>query len=62
MSKRSVRKNRHRNGDASGKHRRTWPTCIRRLRAGGRGYIYEDCTITIGDTVFEASTVTVTES
>lgn len=58
MSKRSIRKNRHR-GD-KGTARRTWPTCVRRLvDGGGRAYLYEDCTIVVGGQSFAAKALNV---
>lgn len=53
MSKRSIRKNSHR--EDKGSHRRTWPTCVRRLRgSAGNDYIFKECTITIGTHTFKA--------
>ena len=51
MSKRSIRKNRHRRGEPKpGAYRRTWPTLIRRLSVGRgiRDCVFNDCNITVG--------------
>lgn len=53
MSKRWIRKNRHRAD--RGAHRRTWPTCVRTLARALRtkgDAVFTDCEIRIGDQVF----------